>query len=518
MKTINRAYHFGVSIYIEYIIGLMISIIIARALGPNDYGLYAFTIWMCSLFIVIANAGINTAAIKFMAESYTSEDINYTNNTFKYLTKMEKISVFFVVAVSGIVLWYFWSSINPELSTYILIAVLIAIYFKAKYMYFTSVAKGIEKFHLISKVVIITAPINLVMVFTASFFLNDIETYIWLYMFICIMYLYLMRTNIKKYLNYDVSGTVDLNIKRRINKHVSIVSVNIFLSFIIFKQSEIGFLYYLTGQEYVSFYSIGFALASAAVLLVPGIYSALLLPLMSRLGANGKGEVKYVYISSMRYLFILSMPVLAIGIVSADTIVNIMYGKLYIEAGISIQICLISSVIAIIATSGQSYLMSSDRQSTVLKVMIVTAILTLILDYYFIINFGLIGALIANLISVAFISFFIIYFATKYLSAKLEYIVFGNIIASTFLSVTPLVLMSIFYGSNIYNMLFGIFLFIIIFFYTTIYFKCWTKLDLKMILYFIEKIMHGNKNIFSGYVTKSMELDRYHVSKTKMDE
>ena len=35
------------STYVEYALGLFISVWIARALGPADFGRYAFTVWLC---------------------------------------------------------------------------------------------------------------------------------------------------------------------------------------------------------------------------------------------------------------------------------------------------------------------------------------------------------------------------------------------------------------------------------------------------------------------------------------
>ena len=35
-----------VSTYIEYALGLLMSVWIARSLGPSDFGRYAFTVWL----------------------------------------------------------------------------------------------------------------------------------------------------------------------------------------------------------------------------------------------------------------------------------------------------------------------------------------------------------------------------------------------------------------------------------------------------------------------------------------
>ena len=50
----------SVSAYIEYGLGLLISVWVARALGPADFGRYAFTVWLCRWLIICSNHALTT--------------------------------------------------------------------------------------------------------------------------------------------------------------------------------------------------------------------------------------------------------------------------------------------------------------------------------------------------------------------------------------------------------------------------------------------------------------------------
>ena len=59
----------SVSTYIEFAIGFVVSVWIARALGPADFGRYAFTVWLCGWLIVCSNHALTTSSTKFIAEA-----------------------------------------------------------------------------------------------------------------------------------------------------------------------------------------------------------------------------------------------------------------------------------------------------------------------------------------------------------------------------------------------------------------------------------------------------------------
>src|SRR5215470_11499263 len=58
------------STYVEYALGLFISVWIARALGPADFGRYAFTVWLCGWLMTFCNHALTTSSTKFIAEAY----------------------------------------------------------------------------------------------------------------------------------------------------------------------------------------------------------------------------------------------------------------------------------------------------------------------------------------------------------------------------------------------------------------------------------------------------------------
>ena len=58
----------SIGVYTEYILGMLVSILIARHLGPADFGIYSLVVWLVSCGVTLTNAGSTTTMIKFVAE------------------------------------------------------------------------------------------------------------------------------------------------------------------------------------------------------------------------------------------------------------------------------------------------------------------------------------------------------------------------------------------------------------------------------------------------------------------
>ncbi len=54
--------------YLEYFFGLIVSMLIARSLGPSEFGTYVFLIWLVSIAVAFANEGLALSVTKHIAE------------------------------------------------------------------------------------------------------------------------------------------------------------------------------------------------------------------------------------------------------------------------------------------------------------------------------------------------------------------------------------------------------------------------------------------------------------------
>ena len=66
--TLRNTAFSSIGMYTEYLLGMVTSVVIARHLGPDGFGVYGLLIWLVAMGVATANSGTASSAIKFVAE------------------------------------------------------------------------------------------------------------------------------------------------------------------------------------------------------------------------------------------------------------------------------------------------------------------------------------------------------------------------------------------------------------------------------------------------------------------
>jgi O-antigen/teichoic acid export membrane protein len=397
---------------------------IARVLGPHDYGTYSLYIWYSAVFIIVTNGGLTTAAIKFIAEY--SEKLEAANGIVGYLFRkqIKHLLVIFTLSIIGILIL---SSSNMEIK--LLLMILLAASLKSIYMFFTGIAKGFERFDFIAYVIFIVAPLNILLIYLAFINTDKLDYYIGIYLLISLMYVITMFFVLRKH-DVDVHPAYapDKTVTVRIDHHVRVISFSIIFSFIILKQSEIFFLDIFSTKEDIAIFNVAYLLATSGALLLPGIVTGLLLPYITRIINRDKKRLAGTYLTSIKFILILGIPLVFVTPIISEPVINLLYGKNYILAAMYFELMMIPAVIVTVSQVASSNLMGHDQQSTVFKITVFTVIIGILLDILLIREYGLNGAVAAYSITILAQSTITFYFSGKLLNVKYNYIQYSLIL------------------------------------------------------------------------------------------
>lgn len=420
LTLFQRMSYSGINIYVEYLIGMASSILIARAMLPADYGSYSYFLWLVTLATSLVNAGISTGVTRFFAEARGQKELSRINPIDSYLRHIQlyKIGVLLVVVIAV----YFW---NPEFYlpahyAWMILGIPFLLYCKILHMYRISMLKGLESFRELAIIPIIISPINFLVVLALYLTGLELNAFLSAYFFATVFYWWLSRrlvNNVTRLLGYTV---LEDTFKVRINNHLKVAGLSSILGFLVMSQSEIAFLKWFGHADDVAFFSIAHQLSGAAMLLVPGVYSNILLPLIARsVAENHHDSVEKIQLSVL-YLLQMGLLVAVPVMVFAPLLIDFLYGEKYRSVS-SVLVWLMGfSVIKGLNATANSYLMSVDRQSLILKVTAVFVVITLTLDAWLIWLFGLSGAIAA------------------YGMSAVSMVVVMNILAFKFLGAQPL--------------------------------------------------------------------------------
>jgi PST family polysaccharide transporter/lipopolysaccharide exporter len=180
------------------------------------------------------------------------------------------------------------------------------------------------------------------------------------------------------------------------------------VTYFLWSQAEMFFLGFYVSAESMGFYSLAYKMPHMAINLIPFVLGSVLLPAVSE--QYGKGDfdkVKAIYLTSARYLMMLTFPLVAGGVMLAGPIVHVLYGVEYEPAIALMQIVFIPFSMMGLIHASTSIIYGINKPSYILKTGIAVMIASIALYLWLIPKYGVMGAAIAS--SVPRIAVFPIY-------------------------------------------------------------------------------------------------------------
>ena len=90
-QTLRNTLFSTVGIYTEFFLGMLTSILIARHLGPHDFGSYSLIIWLVAIGVAVTNSGTAGAAIRFIAELRGGGNAQLIEPLLDYLRRAQRL-------------------------------------------------------------------------------------------------------------------------------------------------------------------------------------------------------------------------------------------------------------------------------------------------------------------------------------------------------------------------------------------------------------------------------------------
>ena len=134
-RALSDTAYSSFAVYIEYLFGLIASILTARALLPNDMGVYSLLIWLVANGVIVANAGITLGAIKFIAELRGAGREDDTARLVRRLRGMQRTMLAIVVVALALVFLGFHGHLGPGVPTWTFVLLLGSVALRAPYMF-----------------------------------------------------------------------------------------------------------------------------------------------------------------------------------------------------------------------------------------------------------------------------------------------------------------------------------------------------------------------------------------------
>lgn len=409
--VVNNSFWLFTSSLIAKIGSLIFSIIIARSLLPEGFGLYNLALGTILLFVGFTDLGINTTLINFISKLLGKNNLKAAKNYTAYLIKI-KLIFLTVVSLIVIILSKYLAFEYYQKPIYLALLVGVLYIWSISFMgiidsllqasnYFKAIA---FKETILQTMRIILVPGVAILLIKAGRSLEEIVASMILTIAICILIssiITLIKFSKKISFIKEKSNELSSSEKSKIKKFTATLSA-IVLSGIFFSYVDKVMLGRFISLEYIGYYSAGASIIGAIFPLVSFMGGAIL-PVLSRL--NDKKTEEILKISKYATLIFSVLSVICVFLFS-EIAIKIIYGVEYLPAINVLKFMSILILVSPLIGIYSSYLISRGRPGIVSICLIISTLTNIFLNWILISRLsaiseiqGIYGAISASIIS-----------------------------------------------------------------------------------------------------------------------
>lgn len=392
---------------------------IARALGPQDFGIFASVLSLMSLLVPLVGFGVAQYWLKeFGKEGW---------NAVRFVKPSLKFILFSLALVmSLVVLWGLWGPHNQTMQ-----AVLIIMSFFILGQVSAELISGRlqleEKYGCLAVWQLMPHLARLLLLVVVSSLFGsrfDIESVAYSYALVSLL---VFTTGFKPMMNMakgkillkghrpqqvQKKNLVHPNIKEVLKNSWPFGLAGVFQ--LIYFQSDIILVKYISGDEAAGYYNVAFTVMTA-VLLFPGIiYQKFLLPKIHRWANHDRILFYKVYRKGNMVMLLLGLLAMAAVWLLSPFAIPYLFGREYINSVELLIVLAISAPILFIASSVGATLVTQEHMRLKVKLMGAVAVLNIALNFILIPSYGAKGAAIATVLSNGVLLFLYCFSASKF--------------------------------------------------------------------------------------------------------
>lgn len=390
--------------YISYAIGLIVSMVAARQLGPRDYGHYAYFVWLSGALTMLFCNGITLSAIRFISESLGRDNVAGANNI-NYMLRTWHVVSLAVVSLLFLLTFSWLLPAGWEKPGWVFaVAVLISGAAKSDYTIGTSISKGYGRFEVDAYTINLMSFAALAGVLIIAYLGLPIEYYIIYFVILSLGHSLSTRYLMRRAGISSSRGAIDKSLHDRIRNHHFWSAILFLVLAFSNKSVENVFLNSFVGPEAVGWFAIAAGVTRGGIDLLSSGLNTVLLPAMSHaFGSNDGDRVNRILTNALRIYFFLGVTLAGAGVLWAAPIITMLYGSEYSPAIIGLQVMMLVGALAMPEAATTSLLMTSDRQAVRVALAAAALLLTLVTAAALVPLFGFEGALGAHALARALI-------------------------------------------------------------------------------------------------------------------
>lgn len=413
------------------------SIVIARLLGSENYGLYSLSIVGPTIFLGLIDFGLGSALTRFSAKLVAEGNSQFAADILKVGFIFRSVTGF-VLAASC---FFFSDSIaafvlnRPDMGFFIRISAWI-VFFQTVFSTLSSIFVGVDKMEnnaLLMNLQAVTKTVLSVVLIVLGFSLvGVIAGHLLSYVVASIVGSFLF-IEYSKTLGKASIRVFTSNLKVLLNYGLPLYGSTI-ITLLMSQFQTVILAFFVSNAEIGNFAIAANLSALVNVLIFP---LAALFPAFSKANPEN-GELKSIFKTSTKYTSLLILPATVLVIILSKDIVSTLYGSAYDLAPFFLQLYILSFLFAGLGSMVLGYLFNGTGETRIIFLGSAVGLLIFLpLGVLLTLFFSVPGMIIASLISSFFTLIYSLYMMTKRLHIKLNLSWCLRIYLAAFLSAAP---------------------------------------------------------------------------------
>ena len=370
--------------------GMATAIILARYLGPEDYGKYSLVISFAFIFVVFSDFGLNDLIIRDVAKDHTSAS-QYFISSLIGKTILSCLSMVFLI------LFVHLMGYSEEIILYTIVFS-VSILFITLTNSISSIFKAVERMEFVLLIAIVSSTALLVSIITMVYFkesLFKIIIFRVLALFLGLIIGYIIL--IKKFIKFEFS--IDLPFIKRLLANAFPFLTNGIIH-VLYLNTDIILLSKIKGGLHVGWYTAAANDLFFGLFIIPAAISTITYPIFSRQYKDDIDRLGNSCNFTIKILIILGVPISVGTFILAPQIINSIFGSQYENSIAVLRIFAIAISFAFIRDPLGFGLAVIGKIKTLMWLNIFFLALNIILNLILIPIYAEIGAAIASVICI----------------------------------------------------------------------------------------------------------------------
>ncbi|MFA4960716.1 MAG: oligosaccharide flippase family protein [Candidatus Pacearchaeota archaeon] len=395
----NSTYQLGSNMVVK-IGSLIFTIILARLLLPEKFGLYSLALSTIILFSAFADFGIASAIVTFIPKELKKKNFKKAKGYFLIFLKW-KIYLLIIVSLAMVVFGYFISNNYYQKPIYLaLIAGIFYIFFSGLLGFLELFLKANGNFKAsffkelifqISRIILIALTFVIIFKNSSDSVLTAGVIFVLSVCFLLASIYLFMKINKINYLKYKKQSLNKKEYKSLIKFILPLFAI--VLSGVFFGYIDTIMLGGNVSAQFLSYYSIAFSLIGSIVAVL-GFSASSLHPLFSV--TKGKA-LEHLFRKAKAITIMFSFSGAVATLFLAEIIIKIAYGSAYLPSAPILKLFSVLVFLLPISALYDAYFLSQKKTRSLAIILIFATILNIVLNYFGIkygIKYGEFGAIV----------------------------------------------------------------------------------------------------------------------------